>query len=84
MASSPDEVALVKFVDGLGHKLTHWDESKIVLSTINNTEEEYQVLANFPFSSDTKRMGIIVRHLASGLLVFYLKGAEVVVEDKVW
>jgi len=22
----------------------------------------YQILANFPFSSETKRMGIIVRH----------------------
>lgn len=41
------------------------------------------MLANFPFSSDTKRMGIIVRHVASGLIIFYLKGAEVVIEDKV-
>jgi len=40
-ASSPDEVALVKFVDGLGHTLTHWDESKIVLTSINGNEEEY-------------------------------------------
>jgi len=28
-------------------------------------------------------MGIVVRHVASGLLVFYLKGAEVVIEEKV-
>ena len=41
------------------------------------------MLANFPFSSDTKRMGIVVRHMASGLIIFYLKGAEVVIEDKV-
>jgi len=54
-----------------------------VLKSVNDTEEEYQVLANFPFSSDTKRMGIIVRHVSSGLLIFYLKGAEVVIEEKV-
>lgn len=54
-----------------------------MLKSINGTEEEYQVLANFPFSSDTKWMGIVVRHMASGLLVFYLKGAEVVIEEKV-
>lgn len=24
--------------------------------------EKYDVLANFPFSSDTKRMGIVLRH----------------------
>lgn len=68
----------------MGHELAHWDESKIVLKSINGNEEEYQVLANFPFSSDTKWMGIVVRHVASGLIVFYLKGAEVVVEEKVW
>jgi phospholipid-translocating ATPase len=29
-------------------------------------------------------MGIVVRHVQSGLLIFYLKGAEVVIEEKVW
>ena len=41
------------------------------------------MLANFPFSSDTKRMGIVLRHLKSGKLIFYLKGAEVVMKNKV-
>ena len=54
------------------------------MKSVNDTEEEYQVLANFPFSSDTKWMGIIVWHVSSGLLIFYLKGAEVVIEEKVW
>ena len=43
----------------------------------------YQILANFPFSSETKRMGIIVRHQDSGRIIFYLKGAETVVKNKV-
>lgn len=55
-----------------------------MLKSVNGHEEEYQVLANFPFSSDTKWMGIIVKHVSSGLLIFYLKGAEVVIEEKVW
>jgi phospholipid-translocating ATPase len=41
------------------------------------------VLANFPFSSDTKRMGIILRHTLSGRILFYLKGAETVMKNKV-
>lgn len=38
--------------------------------------EEYDILANFPFSSATKRMGIILKHKGSGKIMFYLKGAE--------
>ena len=45
--------------------------------------ESYQILANFPFSSETKRMGIIVRHQDSGRIIFYLKGAETVIKNKV-
>lgn len=41
------------------------------------------MLANFPFSSETKRMGILLRHTATGKLIFYLKGAETVMKQKV-
>lgn len=41
------------------------------------------MLANFPFSSETKRMGIVLKHVESGTIVFYLKGAEVVMKNKV-
>jgi len=41
------------------------------------------VLANFPFSSDTKRMGIILKHQKTKRIIFYLKGAEVVMSKKV-
>lgn len=49
----------------------------------NKDFEDYDILANFPFSSETKRMGIIVRHRKSNKIVFYLKGAENVMEKKV-
>ena len=45
--------------------------------------EEYHVLANFPFSSDTKRMGIVLKHVQTSRLIFYLKGAETVMKEKV-
>lgn len=41
------------------------------------------MLANFPFSSETKRMGIVLRHVGSDKLIFYLKGAETVMKHKV-
>jgi len=36
----------------------------------------YDILACFPFSSETKRMGIIVRERWSGRILFFVKGAE--------
>ena len=40
-------------------------------------------MQNFPFSSDTKRMGIIVKSKETEQIMFYLKGAEVVMEKKI-
>ena len=45
-------------------------------------EEEYEILANFPFSSETKRMGIIVKHKSTERIILYLKGADMVMIDR--
>ena len=83
-ASSPDEIALVKFADHfLGFKLLERDQQKIIIQNVSDTKEEYEILANFPFSSETKRMGILLKHQESGKIMFYLKGAEVVMKEKV-
>lgn len=81
-ASSPDEIALVKFADSMGMNLTSRDQNTIEIVNTAGNSEKYDVLANFPFSSDTKRMGIVLRHKATKRLIFYLKGAEVVMKEK--
>ena len=53
------------------------------IENANGDSEEYDILANFPFSSESKRMGIILRHRPSQKLIFYVKGAETVMEKKV-
>ena len=82
-ASSPDEVALVKFADSLGMKLIERDQNTINIVNSVGNPEKYEVLANFPFSSETKRMGIVLKHVSTGRIIFYLKGAEVVMRQKV-
>lgn len=82
-ASSPDEIALVKFADTLDMRLVERDQNKITIQNAVKTLETYSILANFPFSSDTKRMGIVMRHNNSGRIIFYLKGAETVMKNKV-
>ena len=75
-ASSPDEIALVKFADSLNMKLFHRTDKEIKIRDSANNVEEFEVLANFPFSSDTKRMGIILKNKRHGHIIYYLKGAE--------
>jgi phospholipid-translocating ATPase len=82
-ASSPDEVALVKFAESLDMRLVERDQNTITIENAAKSPENYEILANFPFSSETKRMGIIIKHKSSGRLIFYLKGAETVMKSKV-
>lgn len=136
-ASSPDEMALVKWTEQIGLALVARDTSSITLqlrnpktiekspSTTNlmkhsltenasintivtsisndpNSESssgsaaslsasasnnaivaysgqlKYQILQVFSFTSESKRMGIIVKDLKTGEITFYLKGADVV------
>lgn len=45
--------------------------------------ENYEILACFPFSSETKRMGILVKQKETQKIIFYLKGADVIMINKV-
>jgi len=75
-ASSPDEVALVKFTEEAGIILDTRDTKSVTLKTPHGPET-YSILNVFPFSSATKRMGIIVKN-SEGKIQFFMKGADVV------
>jgi phospholipid-translocating ATPase len=77
-ASSPDEVAIVKWTESVGLTLTFRDRTRIKLRTPSGATLAYDVLEIFPFTSESKRMGIVVRDTASGELSFLQKGADVV------
>lgn len=77
-ASSPDEVALVKFTEEVGVVLEERSLNTMTIRTPAETTEHYQVLNIFPFRSETKRMGIIVKNEESGRIYFYMKGADAV------
>jgi phospholipid-translocating ATPase len=79
-ASSPDEIALVKIAESVGLRLERRDQLRILLSDSAGHSQTYEVLHNFPFSSDTKRMGIVVRHVEEDMYIFYLKGADVIMK----
>ncbi|KAG0056733.1 putative aminophospholipid-translocase [Gryganskiella cystojenkinii] len=77
-ASSPDEVAIVRWTESIGLTLVFRDINNIHVRNASGDVFEFEVLQVFPFTSETKRMGIIVRDLTTGEITFYEKGADVV------
>ncbi|KAI0073208.1 phospholipid-translocating P-type ATPase [Panus rudis PR-1116 ss-1] len=100
-ASSPDEVAIVKWTQSVGLTLIERSRTHITLLTPSSTPSSltltqqtnslkkssiahatntlnFEILELFPFTSESKRMGIIVRDMQSGEIMFLQKGADVV------
>jgi phospholipid-translocating ATPase len=77
-AASPDEVALCEFAESVGLTLSARELSHMTLKNPLGGMEEFDVLNVFPFSSERKRMGIIVRNCETGEIFFFMKGADVI------
>lgn len=77
-ASSPDEVAIVTWTQSIGLSLVFRDRTRIELQTPSGSKISFDVLDIFPFTSESKRMGIVVRDTQSGEITFLQKGADVV------
>lgn len=84
-SSSPDEIALVGFAEKMGFFIEFRDREllKIKEPTTGNTLNEYEILNIFPFSSARKRMGIILKAKSTGKILYFLKGADTVIKEKV-
>ncbi|KAG6333074.1 hypothetical protein ID866_6016 [Astraeus odoratus] len=77
-ASSPDEVAIVKWTESVGLTLVFRDRTRMELQTPTGSRLSYDILELFPFTSESKRMGIVVRETQTGEVLFLQKGADVV------
>ncbi|KIV98963.1 hypothetical protein, variant 2 [Verruconis gallopava] len=90
-ASSPDEIAIVRWTENVGLRLVHRDRNGMVLESHKSAKAvvRVRILNTFPFTSESKRMGIIVQFLSSAAsavpetcmdseIWFYQKGADTV------
>jgi len=78
-ASSPDEVAIVRWTQSVGLVLVSRDRSSITLKSLyDHGIHQFDILDIFPFTSESKRMGIVVRDRRTNEVTFYQKGADVV------
>ena len=90
-ASSPDEIAIVRWTESVGLQVIHRDRHSIALQSVDSSRiaVRVRILDVFPFTSEGKRMGIIVQFLQGaestvcastelGEIWFYQKGADTV------
>ena len=85
-ASSPDEIAIVEFTESVGLRLSHRDRQNITVQSVDTGRIVLRALIKdiFPFTSDSKRMGIVVELTCdssdgqSTELWFFQKGADAV------
>nr|VZI02292.1 unnamed protein product [Spirometra erinaceieuropaei] len=82
-ASSPDEVALVSWTATVGVTLIFRNQQVMALRLPSGKVQTFDILQMFPFSSDLKRMGIIVRDQNTRAIHFYVKGADTVMASLV-
>ena len=71
-------MAIVKWTESVGLTLSVRDRTSIQLKTRSGGLYGFDVLEVFPFTSDSKRMGLVARDQSTGEITFYQKGADVV------
>ncbi|VDL66436.1 unnamed protein product [Nippostrongylus brasiliensis] len=79
-SSSPDEGALVRGAASQGFVFHSRYPDKMVLSVLGK-DEELEVLDTIDFTSDRRRMSVIVRD-SEGCIKLYTKGADTVILDR--
>lgn len=92
-ASSPDEIAIVRYAEDVGLRLIYRDRKRIMLQSVDTGKivVRVSILDVFPFTSDSKRMGIIVQFhqdqhkqaspQEGSEIWFYQKGADTVMSS---
>ncbi|PAA79701.1 hypothetical protein BOX15_Mlig025770g1 [Macrostomum lignano] len=77
-ASSPDESALVYAAKDMGYELFERSLDTFVIVKVNGEMRRFEVLATFEFTSDRKRMSMVVR-CPNGAIRVFCKGADSVI-----
>lgn len=80
--SSPDEVELVKMAAHVKYEFKGMDMD-IMHVNIDGVERKFKLLKRIDFTSDRKRMTVVVQDMESGKITMYIKGADSVILNRV-
>eukprot|EP00965_Chrysotila_dentata_P237280 6201810-Pleurochrysis_carterae.AAC.2 len=78
LSLSHDERRASQFASRCGLTLHARTPHSIVLSGPDGALRHFELLHEMPFSAELKRMGVLLRDVASGRITFYVKGADTV------
>ncbi|KAI9669850.1 MAG: putative aminophospholipid-translocase [Caeruleum heppii] len=92
-ASSPDEIAIVRWTESVGLRLLHRDRKSMILQSTHTGQVtvRIRILDIFPFTSESKRMGLVAQfyesdsdripRLEDGEIWVFQKGADTVMSS---
>ena len=72
--SSPDDITLVKAAASVKIVLSEKNDANIYLS-INNNDEVFEILAEIPFTSERRRMSVVIKNQKQQIFLL-AKGAD--------
>lgn len=73
----------MKFGYSVKMRLVHRDRNSCTIKNIKGNQETFDILASFPFTSESKKMGCLLKSRLTGRNIYLLKGAEIVMETKI-
>lgn len=79
-SSSPDELALVQGAKDLGFEFINRDAAKIITVKANGVMLKFELLQVLEFTSQRKRMSVVVRDLQTNKILLLSKGADSIIE----
>lgn len=82
MDTSSVNTAVTMLTNAESKDVLNSTSSTLTLDSIANASLlQYQILQMFPFTSESKRMGIIVKDINTDEITFYLKGADIIMSS---
>lgn len=79
IGSSPDEVAIIRSMHVRGYALEEKSHNYIRYNSVSGSQD-FELLHTFPFTSETKRMSVITRHISTNTTFIFVKGADTTIE----
>lgn len=80
-ASSPDELALINFAKLAGYEFCGLDDFNRMMVKIRGQIENFELLQVLEFTSNRKRMSVIVKNF-NGEIFLYCKGADSILLER--
>lgn len=81
MSSSPDEITLVDAAKEIGFVFIERSPDSVTIM-YDGISKAYEILNILEFSSDRKRMSVIIKNPDDGTIRLYMKGADDMVIDR--